>query len=614
MIKWYNVIKIAALPPQEKIPVKEEYSATEISKEDKVKQTATVEKLIRESIQKNLPDYSNKVFAVGGFVRDQLLGSNPKDLDLVVDDPEAKMKSAEIFVKKLADVLKITGPNNPHVLKKTYGIWGIDLVNPRDHSGVRKPFIYDGVDLSGYTIEVTPPREEGPYDEYKREPKWVDYTSRKEDALRRDLTVNSIYKNIVTGEIEDYTGGREDLSNRILKKPHHPKRDRLDIYRDDPLRLLRLLRFSGKLKGFSIDPSTEKDAKEFISSSEGQSIVKNKLSAERIRDEFTQILTNTDGAVAVKGLELMRDFGLLKYISPTLEKLAEVFHDKVHHRGESVWEHTLEVIRRTPPSEKARLAALFHDIGKIDTLSTKVDKEGKERFQFIGHEEKSPEYVTNILRELRYPADVIDSVKNITHAHMGMKNIDAEKAQTQLKRIRVFIERLYDNMDDALDLMQADIKDTGDPTERQEKVRKFNELRMRIKSQAEIDKKSGLFLESGKGMMYKSPLKGEDLAEEYKKVQRELIQKRIEKGKLDVMTPEEIEQSLKNLEGKALGAVKYRLKEMTMEGRFGEGEDIARKARDELKNLLSNEQQIRSLVKKMEEDISSKSFYKPKKP
>jgi len=616
MVRWYNVA--GSYIKQSGSRMVSDLSSIkegDLSKESKSKQTLAVEKLMKDVLSSKLLDYSDKVFSVGGFVRDKLLNSNPDDMDIVVDDPKDKMKSAEVFSKKLADVLNITTPNNPHVLSTDYGIWGVDLLYPRDQQGNRRPFIYDNTDISGYTIELTPPREEGPYDFDKAKPSWVEYTSRKEDALRRDLTVNSIFQNVVTGELEDYTGGIKDLENKKLRKPDHPNRDKLDIYRDDPTRLLRLIRFQGKLDGFSVDDGTKNDAINFIKSSEGQKIISQKLKPEAVQKELHKVLTHTNGDVAAKGLESMREFGLLKYISPTFDKLTDIYHDKVFHRGESVWEHTLDVLKRTPPTLKARLSALFHDIGKLDTMSTKIDKEGRERFQFIGHEKKSPEYVSKILKELKFPIDIIESVRDIVHSHMGMKNIDAEKAQTQLRRIRVFIEKLYNSMDDALDLMQADIKDAQDAKERQDKINKFNELRKRIKEQSEHDLKIGLFSESGKGgMIYKSPLTGDEIANEYKNVQRNKINKNIEKGKIPKISVEEIERSLKNIEGKALGAVKTRLKEMTMEGRFGEGAEIAVKAKEELKNLLSSEQQIQSLIKNLEDSQFSKDFYIPKKP
>jgi len=347
------------------------------SKEDPAKQTKAVEKLVKDTINNNLPEYQDKVFSVGGFVRDKLLGKNPKDIDLVVDDPATKMKAAEIFSKKFTDVYGMTTSNNPHPLKDEYGIWGIVLFHPKSSEGIRKPFIYDGVDVTGYVLELTPPRQESGYDPEKREPTSVEYTTRADDARRRDLTINALYQNIASGNIEDYTGGQEDLKNKVLRPPEHPKGIQ-EIYKEDPLRIFRLARFSGKLDEFKIDPRTESTLKNFIKSSEGKKLIKDKVSAERIRDEFQQILTHPNANVAVAGIELLRDYDLLSFISPNLEKLLNIFHDKVFHRGESVWQHTLEVLSKTPPTLKARLSALLHDIGKIDTEERETDSQGRE--------------------------------------------------------------------------------------------------------------------------------------------------------------------------------------------------------------------------------------------
>lgn len=532
------------------------------SKEDPAKQTVAVEKLVRDVINKHLPDYREKVFSVGGFTRDKLLGKNPKDIDLVVDDPSTEMKAAEEFSKKFTDVLGITTSNNPHPLKEAYGIWGIVLFNPKDASGNRAPFIYDGVDVTGYVVELTPPRKEGPYDPIKREPQYVEYTSRADDAKRRDLTINALYQNIATGDIEDYTGGQEDLKKKVLRPPEHPEGIE-SVYKEDPLRIFRLARFSGKLDGFKIDPSTENVLKKFIGSAAGKKLIKDKVSPERIREEFQQILTHPNASTAVKGIELLREYGLLSFLSPHLEKLLDIYHDKVFHSGESVWQHTMEVISRTPPTVKARLSALLHDIGKIETETKDTDSQGRERVHFKGHEDKGIAVAENILRELKFPMDIINSVKKIIHGHMGFKQIDEQKSSTQLRRIRVFIEKLYEDLDDAIALLKADAKFDGS------ELARINELGERIKKQRDDDIRSGMLQRKDKGMEYPHPLSGEDIMAEYAEVK-----------------------------GRALGAVKSRLKQMLMEGQF-EGLDEksrAEKAKKLLKGFALNEQVLNSLV------------------
>jgi putative nucleotidyltransferase with HDIG domain len=546
------------------------------SKEDPARQTQAVEKLLKNVITTQLPEYADKIFAVGGFVRDQLLGKNPKDIDIVVDDPENKMKSAEIFAKKFTDVLGITTPNNPHPLKDAYGIWGVVLFNPKALGGSREPFIYEGTDITGYVIELTPPRKEGPYNFQKREPQYVDYTSREEDSKRRDLTINALYKNIVTGKIEDHTGGLEDLKNKTLRPPAHPSGAQA-IYAEDPLRIFRLARFSGKLSGFKISPDTERTIKAFLQSPEGMRAMNEKLSKERIRDEFQQILTHP--TAAVNGLETLKDYGLLKYISPELEKLFDVYHDTVYHKGESVWQHTMEVLERTPPTLKARLGALFHDIGKIETMEQETDAQGRARVHFKGHEENSARMVNKILTELKFPIDIAKSVQNIVHSHMGFKNIGEQKDKTQLKRMRIFIEKLHEDMDDAIALMKADA--VGDPNELQQ----INELEARIRQQKEEDIKNGLIVDKGKGPEYIHPLTGDELMQEYQAFQ-----------------------------GKTLGAVKNRLKQMLLEGRF-EGLDEKQrvdKAKQLVKGLAIDEKQLAAVVDKYIKDTKNRQFFSVK--
>jgi len=534
------------------------------SKEDPAKQTKAVEKLVKDTINNNLPEYQDKVFSVGGFVRDKLLGKNPKDIDLVVDDPATKMKAAEIFSKKFTDVYGMTTSNNPHPLKDEYGIWGIVLFHPKSSEGIRKPFIYDGVDVTGYVLELTPPRQESGYDPEKREPTSVEYTTRADDARRRDLTINALYQNIASGNIEDYTGGQEDLKNKVLRPPEHPKGIQ-EIYKEDPLRIFRLARFSGKLDEFKIDPRTESTLKNFIKSSEGKKLIKDKVSAERIRDEFQQILTHPNANVAVAGIELLRDYDLLSFISPNLEKLLNIFHDKVFHRGESVWQHTLEVLSKTPPTLKARLSALLHDIGKIDTEEKATDSQGRERVHFKGHENTGTKLAENVLRDLKFPSDIINSVKGIIHGHMGFKRIDEQKSSTQLRNIRIFIERLYDDLEDAVALLKADNKD--DSTEQNQ----LFDLENRIKTQKDKDEKSGLLQKADRGMEYQYPLSGDEIMSEYS-----------------------------NIKGRALGAVKSRLKQMLMEGHFDNLDEKARaeKAKKLLKGFVLSEQALDSLINK----------------
>ena len=479
------------------------------SKEDPAKQTQAVEALLKEVLSSKLAQYSGKVFAVGGFTRDQLLGKTPDDIDIVVDDPEQKMKAGEEFARALARTLNIETPNNPHPLKAEYGIWGVVLFNPKDSQAVRAPFMYIGVDITGYVLEITPPRRETGYASDKREPERVEYTSKEDDARRRDLTINALYKDIATGEIKDYVGGMQDLKNKNLRPPEHPDGIQ-QIYIDDPLRIWRLIRFSGKLPGFKVDPKTEETIKSFLNSSEGSAIVSDKLSAERIRDELVKILTNPDGNTAVTGLEKMREWGLLKHISPEFDKMLNIYHDTRHtHRGESVWEHTMDVLRATPPTLKARLGALFHDIGKIERVQ-RIEKDGEPKVQFIGHQDYGVATAEKALKDLKFDGSIINAIKGIVHSHMGFN--EESKPSTRLREQRVLIEKMYDSIDDTLAVMRADV------AVHPERAQKVDQLSEEIHRLMEEDRKRGFLTDTGK---YIQPVSGKVILDTFKYLKQE---------------------------------------------------------------------------------------------
>jgi tRNA nucleotidyltransferase (CCA-adding enzyme) len=589
----------------------------ELSKEDMAKQTTAIEIFLNRIIRTKLPEYKDKIFAVGGFVRDRLLGKNPNDLDIVVDNPEDGIESAKIFAKKLADVLGITTSNNPYTLKEKFKVWGLVLVYPVQSGGSRPPLIAEGVDVSGYLLDISPPRKESSYPEDAREPESIEYATREEDAVRRDLTVNAIYKNISgqnlensSENIEDYTGGIDDLNKKTLRKPSHPSMRDTQIYEDDPLRIFRLVRFKGKLDGFNIDPETEKTAKKFIKSDRGHNLMNWKVKKDRVRDELSSILTIPDGAKAAEGLERAKEYGLLKYISPELDKMIDVFHDKVYHRGESVWEHTMDVLKSTPPTIKARLSALFHDVGKVYTREEKVDSKKRQRVHFVGHENVGARLISKILAELRYPGEMIDSITNIAHAHMGFKMLNNMTPQEKTKKIRIFIEKLFHDVDDAISLLKADIVHVDDPAKKAKGLAEMNKLEQEIKAQIKKDMDAGLIMEKNIGHPeYIYPLKGSEIQQEYKKFVRENIDRGRQYHGKSLITDEEFEGQFKELQGIALGHVSEELRNYMLSGVLGE-EDISEKAKKKIKDIISGGIKAEQLIQKQKEMKGKpKSFY-----
>lgn len=384
--------------------------------------------------------------------------------------------------------------------------------------------------------------------------------------------MNAIYQRLSDGKILDYTGGVDDLKAKTLRPPKRPGEDDRSVYKEDPLRVWRLIRFSGKLPGFKVDPGTLKTVEDYIRSPEGQQDLRTRLSKERIRDEFSQILAHPDGAQAVQGLNMLKDMGLLDMLSPHFRAMNDVYHDTVHHRGESVWEHTMDVLAGTPPTLIARLGALLHDAGKPSAKTEKVDSQGRNRVQFLGHEEYSRDIAQEILKDLRYPLNIISTVRNIASAHMGFRDYDTQKTKVQNRNIRVFIEKLHKDMEDALSVIKADSQSNPENKDMAQR------LEMAIRDQIAKDRQSGLFNESNG---YMPPLKGEDL------------------------------QKMGIADGKIMGALLWHLKEIAMEGRWENLDEANRinQAQHEVETILKDKNQLESLLKTYAEEKSSKNFF-----
>jgi len=262
-------------------------------------------------------EWEDHVFIAGGYVRDQLLGSAAKDIDLVVSLPDGGIKFAEWVTKKVGNY---KAGSNPCIFPK-FGTAKLTL------NGVT----YDGVDLSEVDVEVVMTRSEK-YTSGSRKPD-VAFGDLKADVERRDATVNSLLKKLSSGEILDLTGkGRDDLRNGILRTPLDPN----ETFNDDPLRILRMVRMSAKynwkLPMFMLR-SIRKNAES----------LKN-ISRERIHDEANKmLLTNNAG----KAMRLLKALKLAPFVFPSIDKLSDA---------------DLVGIDNRPKDLSIRLAALFYPL------------------------------------------------------------------------------------------------------------------------------------------------------------------------------------------------------------------------------------------------------------
>jgi len=239
-----------------------------------------------QKIVKSSSEFKSHVFLVGGAVRDHVMGKETKDLDIVIDLPEGGIRFAEYLAKRLGIFKQ---GSNPVVYPK-FGTAKIDL------RGVK----HNDVDLTGVDIEAVVTRTEV-YEPGSRKPE-ISFGTINQDVMRRDLTINSLVKDLTTGNVLDLTGkGFNDIKKGIIRTPGSANA----ILEEDPLRILRAIRFTSRYK-YKLDKELERSIKEKVSE------LKN-ISKERIRDEFEKMIVNENAPHAIK---LLVDNNLMEFIIP----------------------------------------------------------------------------------------------------------------------------------------------------------------------------------------------------------------------------------------------------------------------------------------------------------
>jgi poly(A) polymerase len=383
--------------------------------EGKLEETA--EDFIKQIIKGT--EWDGIVYACGGYVRDQISGRDAKDLDIVVDKENGGILFSNWITKKIGNYKEHSNP----VTFEKFGTSKFNL------NGI----IHNGINLNGFEIEAVMPRSEK-YTVGSRHPE-VQSTTLKGDAERRDITYNSLYKNISTGKILDLTGkGIEDLKNGIIRTPIDPDK----TFKDDPLRQLRIVRFYAKY-GHEIPLYIIKSLKR----NAGE--LKN-ISAERIQSELNKMLVTTRPE---KALKLLKITGLLDYIIPEFKATYKLGQNQFHKSD--VWLHSIEVMKKTKPELLNRWVSLLHDIGKTKT-KTVVDGE----VHFYAHEKVGSEMAKEILTRLKYPTEIIDAVVIGIANHMRLKRSGDNGEVATDKTLRKFTVDLGDHLETMLDVMESD--------------------------------------------------------------------------------------------------------------------------------------------------------------
>lgn len=404
--------------------------------------------------------YENKVFLAGGAVRDVVMGEKPKDLDFVVC---GNLNSAIDFSVWLSKIIGNFKDGSNPVIYPRFGTSKLSLIG-------------NTFNLPNIELEFVAPRTEK-YTVGSRKPD-VDSGTLKDDVFRRDLTINSLLQNVSTGEILDLTGyGVSDIKNGIIRTPSEPD----VIFVDDPLRLLRVVRFSSKY-GFKIEPSVLDGIKKNAHLIDG-------ISKERISDELNKILVSNRPS---EGILLLKDTGLLSHIIPEFNETIGMVQNQ-HHKDD-VFGHTMNVLSNTPANLTTRLMALFHDIGKA--LTRTVSSDG--HVHFYEHERVGQDVTRSIMTRLKYSNDIINAVVSGIGHHMNLKHGGDDANGITDKSLRKFVASVGDNLNDILDLIHADNVSHADTSVMPNQIRLIKDRLSKLNS--DIDKQKP-----------KLPINGNDL-------------------------------------------------------------------------------------------------------
>ncbi len=448
-----------------------------------------------------LPQMGCEAWVVGGWVRDLLLGRPSKDIDIVVEGSGIEL--AQKIAGELPGGQKLKVFKNFGTAMLRIDDWEIEFVGTRKESyrsNSRKPIVEDG--------------------------------TFREDISRRDFTINSMAislgkKNF--GSLEDLYGGLEDLQKKQIRTPLDPE----ITYSDDPLRMMRAIRFAAQLN-FKIDAAS------FEAICKNNSRIKI-VSIERTMDEFNKIMRSPHPA---KGLKLLKKAGLLKEFFPELNAMqgVEVVSGKAHKDN---FYHSLQVLENLSQRSDnlwLRWAALLHDVGKPRTKQF----DEKAGWTFHGHEFVGAKMVPGIFKKLRLPQDEkMKYVQKLVLLHL--RPIVLSESIVTDSAVRRLLFEAGDDIDDLMTLCEADIT-SANKQKVKRYLRNFELVRQKLQEIEEKDKIRN----------WQPPVTGLDIMETFnmgpgKEVG--IIKTAIREAILDGIIPNEREAALQYMlqEGKKLG-------------------------------------------------------------
>lgn len=349
----------------------------------------------------------SKLYIVGGYVRNAVMGDYRTDIDITANVPPEGLKTVLRGVK-------------------------VALVNRALGTCI--------ITAGNQKYDYTPYRSEVYAEGGAHRPLSVRFTSSMaEDSRRRDFTCNTLYYDILENKILDPYGGVADIKNRVLKAIVSPEH----VFTRDGLRILRMVRQAAEM-GFEIEPATFDCAKQLVSQLAD-------ISPERKTQELEKILISDQKYgqrdAPYRGLKMLGDLGVWEYLLPEIADGMGVAQNPKYHKYD-VYEHTLLTVKYAPPG--IRLAALVHDIGKAECL--------KQYGNMYKHSEIGAAIAKQRLSQtgLKYPNNVVGRIVKLIRHH----NYDLD-GTTSLSKLRLFIAKNHNIMEDLMALKKADALATG---------------------------------------------------------------------------------------------------------------------------------------------------------
>jgi poly(A) polymerase len=322
----------------------------------------------------------------GGCVRDHLLGRPAADYDVATNATPDRVMA--LFPESVA-------------VGAQFGV----ILIPRD----------------GLKVEVATFRSDVGYSDGRHPDAVVFAKTAEEDIQRRDFTINGLLMRHDTGEILDLVNGRADLQAGIIRAIGDPNRR----FTEDKLRMLRAVRFAARF-GFEIEPETFRAIRKRV-----QDI--NQVSAERVRDELTKMLTEGSAGNAFR---LLDQTWLLQKVLPEIAAMKGVEQPPQYHPEGDVWVHTCLMLDGIPAGSSATLAwgILLHDVGKPPTFRSVA--ETGDRIRFDNHVEGGVEMGKEICRRLKMSNDEIEQIVALVANHMKFKDVSQMRASTLKRFVR----------------------------------------------------------------------------------------------------------------------------------------------------------------------------------